>query len=391
MDESDLFAELDALTSSTSKPVTSSSTTTSAPVDAGSNKALEDELFELLNATTSSVVTPARTETAANNDPKPVVSSGNMDEDFLSWLEETPKKTPSQDTKTVSIAPAAGQAKRDEPSIQLPASTTSTNIQDTSIDSFLNDVLNSSPSGDVKTPSSLENVVLSPTETQGDIRRKQLEYERELEAIVDSPYPDLGLLRSTLDKGGYLPLRSRLKILVLLLTGSCHIDEEALNFSATTNEKLFFIDLVSDCEALIKANHYQHESILIENISDVVYLYCQRRSLDYKNVYSRIMLSILGTNEDISKSLLSTCFYCLSSNFLPLVGLQVTYFHVILLWLIISFRLLVHCSGFSDRSCSFLAEIIGDLSLSVISTTFRSCDTWMGKMFKRNYFSTNSE
>jgi hypothetical protein len=331
MDENDLFAELDAITSSTTKP--SANTETSASTNATTNRDLEDELFELLNSTT----TPARTEKIESKEPisKPVVTSDVGDQDFLSWLEETPNKSTSADMPTTTAPVSTSVSSQAVAEANVPSSTTevkSTNINDLSMDSFLNDVFEvSSPLSTTTNPTvetkekNMNNPNMTPLQLQNELKRKQVEYEKELESIVDSPYPDLGMLRGTLDKGGYLPSRLRLKILVLLLTGSCHIDDEALNFSATTVEKQFFIDLVPDCEALIdcQKQNYQHPKQLIENISDVVYLYCQRRSLDYKNVYSRIMLSILGTNEDISKSVLSSCFYSLSSNFLPLVGLQV--------------------------------------------------------------------
>jgi hypothetical protein len=333
MDENDLFAELDAITSSTTKP--SANTETSASTNATTNRDLEDELFELLNSTT----TPARTEKIESKEPisKATVTSDVEDQDFLSWLEETPNKSTSADMPTTTAPVSTSVPSQNVAEANVPSSTTevkSTNINDLSMDSFLNDVFEVSsplstttnPTVETKKEKNPNNQNMTPLQLQNELKKKQVEYEKELESIVDSPYPDLGMLRGTLDKGGYLPSRLRLKILVLLLTGSCHIDDEALNFSATTVEKQFFIDLVPDCEALIDSQkqNYQHPKQLIENISDVVYLYCQRRSLDYKNVYSRIMLSILGTNEDISKSVLSSCFYSLSSNFLPLVGLQVS-------------------------------------------------------------------
>jgi hypothetical protein len=333
MDENDLFAELDAITSSTTKP--SANTEFSASTNATTNKDLEDELFELLNSTT----TPARTEKIESKEPvsKPTVTSDVGDQDFLSWLEETPNKSTSTDMPTTTVPASTTVPSNTVTEAKAPSSTTEvkpTSINDQSMDSFLNDVFEvSSPLSSTTNPTvettkekkNMNNQNMTPLQLQNELKKKHVEYEKEIESIVDSPYPDLGMLRGTLDKGGYLPSRLRLKILVLLLTGSCHIDDEALNFSATTMEKQFFIDLVPDCEALIDSQkqNYQHPKQLIENISDVVYLYCQRRSLDYKNVYSRIMLSILGTNEDISKSVLSSCFYSLSSNFLPLVGLQV--------------------------------------------------------------------
>jgi hypothetical protein len=358
MDEDDFLAELEALSSSsTAKPVNRETTSQPASTNSASeaSKNIEDELFELLGSSTTPVKDgqPKKNETDKASSSTAAVSSPS-DQDFLSWLEETPKKSASND---VSSTTEDGKPVSSSNLSHLPAPPAGTSqtkpdsAPPSTVDSFLDDVfgVDSSPkTSPVKTVKSepgkedssrtkskqtfSSSVSSTSTATTSSSSSKEQDYETEIENILTSPFPDLGHLRLLIDSHGFIPMKYRVKVLVLLLTGSCLADEEASSFTASTTDKNFFIDLIPDCEILLKNNGMIDNKSIVEMISDVVYLYCQRRSVEYKNVYSRIMLSILGdlqsseNMKNVSKPLLSSCFYSVASSFLPLIGLQVFLF-----------------------------------------------------------------
>jgi hypothetical protein len=359
MDEDDFLAELEALSSSsTAKPVTNDTTSQSVSTNSTSesSKNIEDELFELLGSTATPVknVPPKKTE-ASQPSASSATNSTPSDQDFLSWLEETPKKSASNDFSSSTPSVPIDEKPTSSTNLnQLPVSQANTsqtkldNAPPSNVDAFLDDVfgVDTSPkttpvktvknepvkedSAHTKSKQTFSSSISSSSTISSS--SKEHSYESEIENILTSPFPDLGQLRLLIDSHGFIPIKYRVKVLVLLLTGSCLVDEEASSFTASTNDKNFFIDLIPDCEILLKNNGMNENKSIVEMISDVVYLYCQRRSVEYKNVYSRIMLSILGdlqnseNMKNLSKPLLSSCFYSIASSFLPLIGLQVRLF-----------------------------------------------------------------
>lgn len=145
----------------------------------------------------------------------------------------------------------------------------------------------------------------------------------QIEEIVASPFPDIGKLRQLIDEEEHIPQSVRARVLLLLLTGSCLGDDEAQKFSATEADRRHYSHLVDDCETLVKSCGISNIQIA-EQMKDIIILYCQRRSADYRNVFSRILLSVFGNRGAVPKSIASSCFYALSSNFLPMIGLQVS-------------------------------------------------------------------
>jgi hypothetical protein len=146
----------------------------------------------------------------------------------------------------------------------------------------------------------------------------------QIEEIVASPFPDIGKLRQLIDEEEHIPQSVRARVLLLLLTGSCVGDDEAQKFVATEVDRRHYSHLVDDCETLVKACGISNIQIG-EQMKDIIILYCQRRSADYRNVFSRILLSVYGNRAAVPKPIASSCFYALSSTFLPMIGLQVRY------------------------------------------------------------------
>ena len=314
-------------------------TSNATPVKA-STQSIEDELFELLNspspALNSSIVSESTGMSAskepANTGLSSIINSSKAAKaadhnELLSWLEETPSKTAvdisdildsthdidvpvttKESTQTESVAEPVSLIDEQQHQ-QHQIEEEEEPREESSADRFFNDVFG--------------NETTAPNVIEHN-KSEEKSFERKVKEIISSPFPDIGRLRQVIDEAGHIPAHLRVQVLLLLLTGSCNSDEEAQNFNATEVDKYHYSNLVSDCEGLVKACTVDNDPNMIEHMEDIIILYCQRRSIEYKNLFSRILLSIYASDVNTPKSIASSCFYALASNFLPLAGLQVS-------------------------------------------------------------------
>lgn len=307
------------------------------------SKSVEDEFFELLNSPDPQI--PTKTvdvEGIASSAFALTTSSYEDSQDFLSWLDDTatPSKAPEIKLKEGSLLNESdfNLLSTLEETMKSSANTagqTSSAVPE-AVDTGLSVDLESSVS---KALESIYDEMFGTTDLNKPIpdsfdtttfkpKQNSVEYELEMDKILSSPFPDVGRLRELIDKYGFIHHHQRIATLLLLLTGSCHVDEEADRFSVSASEREFHRDLVTDTQSLIAScfppNRISSSSNIQNDLIDVVILYCQRRSIDYTNTFSRLLVSIFGDGEQQSKSLVSSCFYALMSNFLPLVGLRYT-------------------------------------------------------------------
>lgn len=294
-------------------------------------KNVEDELFELLNSP-DPVSIGGKTIGGETAGSAFAISTASYEDsqDFLSWLEESPppKKAPEitlTHTSSFSNADLGFLESLEAITVDPPALAADSKLTDDSI-------VTTSPSDGPKSVDSIYNEMfgtekLSTVDISPLSQAEAFTLETELDKIISSPFPDVGKLREFVDNNGYIPNKLRVPVLLLLLTGSCHMDDEAEKYKVSETEKEFYRDLASDIQSLSSScypNPSAKSTTLENDVLDIVVLYCQRRSIDYKNIFSRILVSIFGETSSLSKSLVSSCFYALTSNFLPLLGLQYT-------------------------------------------------------------------
>lgn len=294
------------------------------------SKNLEDELFELLNSSnhegtsaTETLVqsTTSTTATATfaqemedlfaspiSSQPQPVIAVNDAPtigdaDDFLSWLTESPVKPKANEAPVQPpvIATTAEMESSLVPSQEMPS------IDKYMADLDLDDVLGSEKVDESST------IDITPES-----------FEIQLENILSSPFPDAGQLRQLIDGSGFLPTHLKTKIISVLLTGNCHVDEEAHNFTASEIDLQLYQELLVDIEFLSQSLNLQKKDAVERKIRDVIIQFCQRKGVAYKPAYSRILFSLVAQCEDVSVGLLSSCFHAIATEFLPLVGLQVT-------------------------------------------------------------------
>lgn len=304
-----------------------------AAAPASSTQQIEDELFEILNTPNDAMATPSHASTG--------VPSFEDTSDFLSWLEESPSKA------AAAGGSSAKQSSADEDSaseVVAPQIHAVTDEQITAVQAALSEV---KPPPVITTSSALSERSDSPAANPNDSffqdvfgsertpprspvvhhasSASQPSYVSNLEAILTSPFPDVGQLRGLVDEAGYLPGHLRAQVLLLLLTGSSLLDEEAQRYTSTTEEH-FYPELCSDCTTLLQSVDdlsVDRERVALD-MKDIIILYCQRRNLEYKNDFARILFSVIGTKHAVPKAVSSGLFYSLASSFMPLIGLQVS-------------------------------------------------------------------
>lgn len=288
-------------------------------------KSVEDELFELLNSPDPVIPGKLTDSEGISNSTQPI--SYSDPQDFLSWLDDASPTKIIPDSKSNVVTESndllsnldevISSSTLELPPVeekQITASVLQTN------DSIYDEMFGAT---ETETTNNVSTTFAQTQSTTVDIS----EFENNMDAILSSPFPDVARLRELIDKSGYIPGHQRLCALLLLLTGSCQADEEADRFSVSPSEREFHRDLVSDTQSLIKSCYSSKEAPGVMNLEhdliDVAILYCQRRSIDYKNIFSRLLISIFGeVNHHQSKALVSSCFYSLMSQFIPMVSLQ---------------------------------------------------------------------
>lgn len=337
-----------------------------------SNQDLEAELFDLLNSpdpiagiSTASTTNNLKTAAEESVAGKVSVNTASLDDtqDFLSWLEDSPTKKKNDDNffpsinndrdSTINVSGAAeavgdllGVMDPQSPAAQKDSHLTADDLKkrdvSTNNDQLVDDSVDhivSSKHLSEEFPSNIQVPVQQTMDTFFDevfgneATHQSLNSEIPLKSFVDevkevvvSPFPDLGKLRQLVDRGGYIPTEVRAQVLLLLLTGNCLVDEEAQSFHVSQVERDFYSELVSDCRNLVQSTSPDNSGTNASTVDDmiaIITLFCQRKSVDYKSVFCRSLLSIYGSSMYMQKSLASSCFSALVSNFSPLVGLQV--------------------------------------------------------------------
>jgi hypothetical protein len=279
------------------------------------SKSVEDELFDLLNSpdpVSSSILAKSNLESAP---------SINLDDsnDFLSWLDDSPgKKANDSEVKSAS-APSASSVDDFFNEVEQPIiAITKPHLEEEPLQPESNKVL--------------ESIYQEMFEAEVPIQKtneaNHLAYEKELANLIDAAFPDTGRIRELIDTQGYLPDTLRVQALLVLLNGSCHLDDEAEEFKVSETEREFYRDILNDCQSLLDLTTSNSiKSLLLNEILDIVVLFSQRRSVDYKNIYGRILISIYGGENVVKKPLASSYFYALTSQFLPFVNLQVRIYY----------------------------------------------------------------
>lgn len=249
-------------------------------------------------------------------DEEPLATKAIEDgQDFLDWLQQdSPRKKsvadPEQETRAWSP-----NASFIETSKHLH-----TDIKDVSresMDSFFNDVFGS-PSPSSKQHKSLDAV------SEGE----EQSYDEQVLSIVQSSFPDIQQLKRIICEAGYIPNKLRAQVWALLLNESCVEDEEARHYHTEGVEFENQQALVSDCSAVIASATVKlsaaEAEVLRKDMHDILALYCQRRSIAYSTILCRLLSPLLVVPERASRTMSSSCFYTLASDFIPLINLNVS-------------------------------------------------------------------
>jgi hypothetical protein len=308
-----------------------------------SAKDLEDELLDLFEDDTAyqkSTIVDSATKKLSEN-----IISGSFndvkDDDFLSWLEDTSEK----DIKPKEIEQI------------VPANSSTEQVSDyKSMDLFFDEVF-----GDPTETTHLPTVDLiqNINDIQLSMKRNEIKvYEEEIKEILNSSFPDIGHLKKIIDNSGFIPNILRGEIWTLILSGNCLEDDEVKDFELSNSNFSTEAKLIEDCKTIIgnlesKLSKNNQQQIL-KDMVDIVALFCLRRNIEYNNsisLYTKLLSPLVlndisvevstnnnnnnsdnyANNNDndnpqvatISKTLASSCFHALITNFVPLITLKV--------------------------------------------------------------------
>ena len=237
------------------------------------------------------------------------------------------------------------------PSQLVSISSPITAVHSAAVDTFFDEVfgdsgLSSISSDSINTP----DATVTPTKTTPSLQintrttdtskyAEQLQSRISTEDIVrvevESPFPDVPRMTTSLLKLGYVPDSLRGKVWCLSLTGVCTEDQEAIDFVANNNELgQHHSAIKADIDSFIlrssknsmAASPFPPESMeeIRKNLNDIIVLYCMRKSKEYHQIYTSIMAPLFISNNSImSKGLAFSCFHSLCSGFIPLINLPV--------------------------------------------------------------------
>jgi hypothetical protein len=288
--------------------------TVSTPVK--TSQQFEDDLFDFLDTPTLSAL-PAKN---SENNSEGALTEFSLEapaddgQDFLSWLEETPKSTSFTAPKTV-----------------VPTSPMAPKSMETFFDEVFGDDVMPSPSAKSK----LSSHSIDHTDPAS--------YEHSLLEIITSSFPDVMSLKQIIFEHGYVPSALRAQVWTLILSGNSSDDEEARHFNSNTsadvvNKKVMQSDIAALIGNLSSSSQWRSVDEMSRDMQDLLTLYCLRRNLAYSSVLGQLLAPLLLTAHTPSRPMVSSCFYSLVSSFAPLVNLNVScalhftiYFVVILL------------------------------------------------------------
>ena len=214
------------------------------------------------------------------------------DGDILSWLGDTP-------TKTLDSYPIKA------PKDSLSAAAT--------MDNFFDEVFGDTLSA----PSSV-------------VKARATDIHDEIVDAVQSSFPDVSQIRNLIHRAGYIPAEVRGLVWCLLLTGSTTEDHEADYYHPSGAELPDASRLNADVDALMTyiASCDGASSIDIvqcrQDVHDILVLYCVRRQAVYQPVYCSLLAPMIAVSQGaMSRSLASSCFYSLATEFVPIINLKV--------------------------------------------------------------------
>ena len=251
------------------------------------------------------------------------------EQDFLAWLEDSPRQSKSEKNLPVN------NVKFDELAVvpdELPWSPNSSFMESSlhrdnkdtskeSMDHFFEDVFGSPSTKSGKVNDDDEN----EEEENEDVVRS---FEERLQAIVQSTFPDIPLLKRLICDAGFIPDSLRAQIWSLLLTEGVAEDEESRHYCSDATVIEGQQMLTSDCTAVITSSTLMLNSKEAEDVRkdmhDILVLYCQRRNIPYKSMLCRLLSPLLVVPKRSSRVQVSSSFYALATDFVPLINLPVS-------------------------------------------------------------------
>ena len=246
-------------------------------------------------------------------------------QDFLDWLQESSSTKNISSTNLPAIAEDALYSPNTSfidttPKAERVSSTGSAKEVSKDMDNFFNEVFGS-PS-----PSTKSRKTFSMDATEAD--DVHLSFEEQVQSIVQSAFPDIQQLRRIVLAAGYVPAPLRAEVWSLLLNETCAEDVEVLHYSSSDGVECENGDsLASDVAALVSSlptDNGVNQDELRKDMHDILSLYCQRRQIAYNSVLCRLLSPLLAVPQRASRAQASSCFYNLSSEFAPLINLNVS-------------------------------------------------------------------
>jgi hypothetical protein len=248
------------------------------------------------------------TTTGATEEPPRVESP--LEQDFLSWLDDSP-----------AAAPAADGKSGDDPSAL------------SGMDDFFDEVFGEKSPDTLRQNSNQSSSTPSTPNNFSNLKR----FDSMLRAEASSGFPDLSRIRDVVIGAGYLPQSCRGHVWSVLLVGGSVVEDQEAEFwrpSARDENIENYAQLRSDCEAIVKrATDKSNLSLkptnpmqCKEDLHDILLLYCIRKKTTYRSLLCDILSPLLFVPAPFSppsRALSSSCFYSLSNHFIPLINLPV--------------------------------------------------------------------
>jgi hypothetical protein len=220
----------------------------------------------------------------------------------------------------------------DEPTIQpQPLSTTANGPPPTSLELDVMAWMDDKPRESPSIPSAESSSISPPIK----------DYTAEIDATIRSSFPDIQKLRQLLFDSRHIPAANRCTIWNILLTGSSIEDLEAKYYHLKEDEHdaKNFAALVQDADAVMHKlcqpssplSQGREASPCVSTVDesfrldliDVISLYCLRKNIDYNPLLLQLLLPLAyESRASIPRTLLSSSFYNLIDNFVPLARLN---------------------------------------------------------------------
>ena len=280
-------------------------------------------------------VTAAPSTPSATSVKSAKKESTDDDLDFLSWLGDstTPVKSPSSNTGTNPgarlVVPGDAPASLSDRAFKRSSSysadsglTTPTQAQSkvkALMDNFFDDLFG----GISKAAPIIDQDAITK------VKMSNADFERQVCEMINSSFIDVPTLRTFLREGGYIPSAYRGQVLCSLLTGDSSINEdpeledtEGLSLLASKFNN--HAGMISDCNIMTSISYCDESSSsrIRQDLQDIITLYCIRKEREYSSVLCSLLAPLLLAPNSFSKELSSSCFYCLVSDFVPLLSLQ---------------------------------------------------------------------